>query len=141
MSNLTHYFFIVDDNFVRIHCGELLSPMDVGNKKTVTVHDDIILFIYETLKWIESYDYKDERVVSGLYYDGISYIHNDQLYLFSEIVDSWVGLFRNAPKSLLLNKNSAKYKASDVEAELVQLNKLISEANKIKQQLILHLGI
>ncbi|MDR1389927.1 MAG: hypothetical protein LBJ31_08115 [Treponema sp.] len=73
-------------------------------------------------------------------YDGRSYIHNDQLKLFSEIIGFWLTFLRIAPKKLLINADNEIYDKHIVEKELKELELLINEARE-NDLLIMHWGV
>ena len=85
---LVHNFFVIP------------SLQDVTNKinnqldlkcmskryKHISIHDDIIIFIFKTLKWFKSENNTKTKTTKGLFYYGISLIESDNLNTFLRIV-------------------------------------------------------
>lgn len=105
---LVHNFFVIP------------SLQDVTNKinnqldlkcmskryKHISIHDDIIIFIFKTLKWFKSENNTKTKTTKGLFYYGISLIESDNLNTFLRIVVLWKELFKLAPETDVIPESS-----------------------------------
>jgi hypothetical protein len=143
MTKLTHEFYNVSDEFIKTVSQKKVSRSDVRNySRPFEVHDDIILFIFGTLKWIEVHNYTNKKVQYGLYYHGISIIYPDQIKIFHNIILNWKSMFNYALEVISPYKNIEEIKMQREEI-IVELNKfgnfLISVIEK--KEYLIHIGI
>lgn len=137
---LVHNFFVIP------------SLQDVTNKinnqldlkcmskryKHISIHDDIIIFIFKTLKWFKSENNTKTKTTKGLFYYGISLIESDNLNTFLRIVVLWKELFKLAPETDVLPESS--YGKKEIISQIENLIRLLEYATK-NNKVILHFGI
>lgn len=156
---LKHKFFLIEQN----DCEEIICNMgdvsleDVNN--CVLIHDDIIQYINDTLRWIPSINPGNGYEKGfGLNSYGITLFDKEGAEVIFNIAKAWADLFSNGTPTLKLkgsyywtkNDNGdldGEYEIVDVNRnELVSdIRKLQSFAEKIIQNLdkyfIVHFGI
>ena len=137
---LVHNFFVIP------------SLQDVTNKinnqldlkcmskryKHISIHDDIIIFIFKTLKWFKSENNTKTKTTKGLFYYGISLIESDNLNTFLRIVVLWKELFKLAPETDVIPESS--YGKKEIISQIENLIRLLEYATK-NNKVILHFGI
>jgi len=127
-----------------------------ANKDVLEIHDDIILYIFDSLKWVPQAQtgYSNERKY-GLNYHGITEIDKDGAIVLCNILKAWSDLFKNTPPMLTLTGsyfcteggviNSGAYEVIEIDRDKViwQFHKLMYFAEKTISDnfQILHLGI
>jgi hypothetical protein len=141
LTKIMHEFIIVDDQFITKNTGHPVFLAEFNNKEDkIKIHDDIILFIWNTLKLLRCRDYKNKKEKFGLFYDGDSYIYNDQLELFSKIIILWLSFVDLASEKIIINKEDDEYDSVIVREDLVKLLQLVRKALQEKKS-ILHIGV
>lgn len=113
----------------------------------VNISDDLILYINDSLYWIESL-WNGNINKNGLNYYGFTIIENvEKLKL---IISSWIKLFEIAPENFIITNNNFlveenKYEKNlfNKQSILFQLNSLLNlcEMAIIQNKYILHNGI
>ena len=142
MIGIWHKFTSINEKEIKKHEGILYNNF-TKNFKTIKIHDDIIVFMLNTLNWIKTKNYKIKKLSYGLNYYGISIIYPDQLLVLENIIKGWINLFNNAPEIFhpdLYNKISINMKKDDVIKELKELIIFIKEAID-ENNCIIHFGI
>lgn len=128
-----------------MHCFKIL-----GEKDEIYIEDNIILYIFETLEWINTCN--DEGLLQtnkGINYHGITYFDVKGTIHLKEILLGWRNLFEKAPLFFKLRGSfcfdtNKREKISYLKQELLsQLNSLINLCETaIKQnKIICHGGI
>jgi hypothetical protein len=143
MTNLTHEFYRVPEEFISKFSHKEISRTDIKDCSTpLEIHDDIIRFIFRTLKWIKVRNYASKEDHDGLYYHGISIIYPDQIEIFHNIIAGWKCLFDHAPEIVYPNEHAKDItmKRGDVIEELNELTDFLIKIIKSKDCLI-HSGI
>jgi len=140
LTNIMHEFIMVDEPFVIKNTGRLVPLAELPAEDTIEVHDDVILFIWNTLKLMKCRNYKNEKENSGLYYDGRSYIHFEQLALFSKIILNWLSFVDLINDKFIINNQNDEYDKSIIKDDLEKLLRLAEKASREKKW-ILHIGV
>jgi len=141
LTNLMHQFCIVDEIFIMKYTGRLVFLADLPMENNINIHDDVILFIWNSLKILKCRNYKNEKEKYGLYYDGSSYIHFEQLELFYKIISIWLSFIDLIDKKfIIINERNDECEKAIIKDDLEKLSKLIKKAIDEKKS-ILHFGI
>lgn len=140
MTNIMHQFLIIDNQFLKENTGRLVPSDKLPSKPLLNIHDDVILFIWNTLKIMKCYNYKNEKEVAGLLYDSRTYIHNDQLKVFLKILEIWLSFIELAGEKIRINQYNEEYDTKIIKEELTSLYDLVQDA-LLTGRNILHLGI
>ena len=120
-------------------------------KEQVYIEDNLILYIVDTLKWIDTFsDLKTNRETKGLNYHGVTYFKGDNIKKFKKIIFYWKELFNIAEKKFELmgiyyspkRKKYLKnrYSKKEVIESLENLINLCDRAEK-ENKIIEHRGI
>ena len=120
-------------------------------KKQVHIEDNLILYIFDTLNWINTFSsLKTNRETKGLNYHGVTYFKGDSIRKLRKIIFYWRELFNIAEKKFKLMgiyystkrkkylKN--KYSKKEVIESLENLINLCDRAEK-ENKIIEHRGI
>jgi len=140
MTNIMHEFIIVDEQWVIKNTGRLVPLAELPTEDNIQVHDDVILFIWNTLKLVKCRNYKNEREIFGLSYDGRSYIHFEQLALFSKIILNWLSFVDLMNEKFIINNQNDEYDKIIIKDDLEKLLRLAEKASREKKW-ILHIGV
>jgi hypothetical protein len=135
-----HEFIIVDEQLVIKNTGRLVPLAELPTEDSIEVHDDVILFIWNTLKLVKCRNYKNEKEICGLSYDGRSYIHFEQLELFSKIILNWLSFVDLINDKFIINNQNDEYDKLVIKDDLEKLLKLAEKALQEKRW-ILHIGV
>jgi hypothetical protein len=135
-----HNFVIIDEQFIIKNKGHLIQAIEIPTEDNIKIHDDVILFIWNTLRLLKCNNYKNEKEKYGLYYDGDSYIHFEQLELFSKIISNWLSFVDLFDEKFIINDNNDECKKDIFKDDLKKLLKLIEKALQNKKA-ILHSGV
>ena len=72
-------------------------------KKQVHIEDNLILYIFDTLNWINTFSsLKTNRETKGLNYHGVTYFKGDSIRKLRKIIFYWKELFNVAEKNFEL---------------------------------------
>jgi hypothetical protein len=140
LTNIMHGFIIVDDQFITNNTGHPVFLADRDKEEKIQIHDDIILFVWNTLKLLRCRNYKNEKEIFGLFYDGESYIYNDQLELFSKIIMLWLSFADLAGEKIIINRKGDEYESALFRDDLKKLLGMIKKALREKKSM-LHIGV
>jgi hypothetical protein len=140
LTEITHKFVIVDEQFILKKTGQLILSDELPTEDNIKVHDDVVLFIWNTLKLIKCRNYKNEKEKYGLYYDGSSYIYFEQLELFFRIILNWLSFADLINEEFIINDKNDKYDKFIFRDDLEKLSKLIGKALQEKKG-VLHIGV
>jgi hypothetical protein len=134
-----HKFIIIDDQFILRNTGRLILSDELPTDDTIKIHDDVILFIWNTLNLMKCRNYKNEKEKYGLYYHGQSYIHFEQLELFQKIIINWLSFAEIINEKFIINDHD-EYEKIIFKNDLEKLQKLVEKGLKEKKA-ILHRGV
>ena len=120
-------------------------------KEQVYIEDNLILYIVDTLKWINTFSsLKTNKETKGLNYHGVTYFKGDSIRKLKKIIFYWKELFNIAEKKFELmgiyyspkRKKYLKnrYSKKEVIESLENLINLCDRAEK-ENKIIEHRGI
>ncbi len=98
MAGLYHEFFIVN----RLLHNENYYIPTIDRGETVSLEDDFILYIYDSVKWVKSYNPSKKEFCMGLCLYGVTQIYGDSLIKFKNIIRVYRDLFEYAPSRIVL---------------------------------------
>lgn len=123
---------------------------------SVVIHDDIIMYISDTLKWIPSKNPAINGIpgCKGINYHGVTLFDVDSATNLKRVITSWSDLFLNSPNKLELTGEFVTIEAEDYAGHYENLvfdrddvlkcfEKLISFSGKVAEGkcYIYHCGI
>ncbi|MGL4873768.1 MAG: hypothetical protein ACRC30_03840 [Clostridium sp.] len=131
------------------------------NLPCVQIEDDIIIYIYDTLKWIRN-DSEESTQKKGLAYHGLTLIQDDNAEKLKKIIKAWAILFSLGEEEFSLegayvfegmkvHEGEEYFTGGSYEKILVNKRKLIKDfkklieileiAEKDKEYCVFHMGI
>ena len=120
-------------------------------KEQVYIEDNLILYIVDTLKWINTFSsLKTNRETKGLNYHGVTYFKGDSIRKLRKIIFYWKELFNVAEKNFELmgiyySPKRKKYlKNRYIKKEVIEsLENLINLCDRAEKEnkIIEHSGI
>lgn len=148
---LIHYLTIIpekklDKNQMEVILDEFMDFKDAN--QTITLDDDLIQYIHNSLLWIESIDWK-LRKEPGLPYYAESIIDVENSAKLKEIFIAWKQLFENAPKKIkvldyyVADKPEDRIEYLDRDRFVTDLGnavELLGEAIE-KEEYVLYIGV
>jgi hypothetical protein len=154
---LTHEFYLVPST---IDVEQQQFWMGIKNRSeivdSVEIHDDIILYISDTLKWIPSKNpaIKGAPRGAGINYHGVTLFDDESAIVLGNVFNSWKQLFENSPEVIKLTgeyltivdqHDSGHYENLFLNRNeiLKQFDKIVSFANKLSNGsfYLIHCGI
>ena len=129
MAGLYHEFFIVN----RLLNNENYYILTKDRGETVSLEDDFILYIYDSLKWVKSYNPSKQEFCMGLCLYGVTQIYGESLSKFKNIIRTYRNLFEYAPSSIIL-KGSYSVQQSN-NADLGGYEVLVFDKDKLLKKL------
>lgn len=138
---LVHQFAIIDKESRRTFIEEWMEKVDVS--------DNLIIYMKDSLKWIETCCNDSFSNKSGLNYYGYTIIKDENIRKFQSIIECWISLFQEAPEEFILTGNylpdEEKYESNFYRKQevITELNALKVMCNKalLEGAYILHNGI
>ncbi len=114
---LVHHFSVTSK------CGDYYIGNDNFDK--IAIHDDIILYMIDTIKWVIGFNPSKKIFVNGLCYHGVTHFDSNLVKPFKNIIISWRDLFSNAPDDFYLTGNwiTIAGSANDGEYEKISVNR------------------
>lgn len=133
----------------------ILTKAGEVNLLSVSIDDDIIVYIHDSLQWISTFNPSTRTPHYGLNYCGITVIsQDDELLKLKRIIKAWADLFKNAKAEIELTgsyyTNSGNHKEGGYEKlkynKIDLLNKFsklieIIEMARIEKKSVIHFGI
>ncbi|WP_195970943.1 hypothetical protein [Clostridium thermobutyricum] len=145
---------------------KLISNYFNNNKDEISfvkIRDDLILYIFDTLKWLES-DFYELGVRKGISYHGITIIKDENAKKAKDIIEAWKNLFSNGDEVIKLTgeyifENELEYdefgkkyykygqykkiflKKDEVLKSLEGLEKFLKISSENKEYCVVHFGI
>ncbi|WKA53139.1 hypothetical protein [Planococcus shixiaomingii] len=138
---LKHDFYLVTEKIERNEIYMIKEKIRAIDQ--VIIHDDIILYILDSLEWIPSQNpaLNGSPIGQGIQYHGVTLFDGQSSESLKAIFTSWRGLFENASDTFELtgnfvygnNENDGEYERIRVDrAEVVeQFGKIISMAEQL----------
>lgn len=120
----------------------------LNTKETITVPDEIIQYIGDSLQWIST-NWNNSKKKNGISYYGFSVIEGAEIKKLGEIVGQWKRLFELGPENFYLTGNFQLGK-NQYEKSKINKRELVEILNSWQQlcdmafengDLILHEGI
>jgi hypothetical protein len=153
MSGLNHDFLLVSR---KEH--EYSEYLDfINDPNALQIHDDVLGYMADTLKWIPSYNPAKAERCSGLCWYGPTVIKSEGARIAARIFHAWAELFSYGPKRLQLTGAwgveegrpfaEGDYKKIRVDRDVIvrKLKRLAAFAEEVAasndELYILHLGI
>ena len=156
MAGLVHEFVLVSRD--KYNYGDYLKLLN--NPQAVFLHDNLLSYLSDTLKWIPSYIPRNKNKLvrfEGLAYYGVTIIKEDGAITTRKIFNLWADLFSNAPEKLKLTgdfgwiegegSNSGKYEIIKIQRDEIvkSLRQVADYAEEVENSggrlFILHLGL
>jgi hypothetical protein len=157
--SLTHEFILI--SLVEDLSENSYLMMNVGNwknDKVVVLHDDIITYIFDSLKWIPTINPSTQKLGYGLNHHGVTIINSqnghDGSVITRNIFNAWADLFVNSPDKLLLkgqfswiddDTSKGKYEKLEYNRDEIvkSLRTIVLFADQVSSNnlQILHMGI
>jgi hypothetical protein len=100
---------------------------------SVEIHDDIILYISDTLKWIPSKNpaLRGTPRGAGINYHGVTLFDEESAIILGNVFNSWKHLFENSPEVLKL---TGKYMTNVDLVDSGHYEKLFLNRNEVLKQ-------
>lgn len=97
---LTHEFVLIE----RKKIDEPSYYLFTEGMDQVEIHDDLILYIMDSLRWIPTSNaaIRSAPLDFGLYVHGVTLIQNEGARLLRDICLGWAALFSHAPEEIVL---------------------------------------
>ena len=125
--------------------------LEFQKKKSKYIEDNLILYIVDTLKWINTFSsLKTNKETKGLNYHGVTYFKGDSIRKLKKIIFYWKELFNIAEKKFELmgiyySPKRKKYlKNRYIKKEVIEsLENLINLCDRAEKEnkIIEHSGI
>lgn len=96
-KGLNHDFLLVDDDFRRDDF-ELI----MRTPGRIRLHDDLVTYIYDSLRWIPAVNVHQEKPCHGLCGHGQTAIRIEGAPVARQVFNSWADLFECGPETLEL---------------------------------------
>lgn len=96
--SLNHDFLLLD----RAVDGEWALTRFIHDPRAIYLHDDLLRYMLDTLKWIPTYNPSTKKACCGLNMWGVTLIEHDGAVIAERVFRSWASLFKNGPCMLEL---------------------------------------
>ena len=118
----------------------LIYSFKILDGEEIFIKNSLILYMLDTLKWINTLDKFRIKKNKGLYYHGSTYFEKNSIRKLKEIIFCWKNLFSEAAENfeikVLLNQNKKGYCTENYsKKEVVEsLEKLIDLCNSAEKE-------
>ena len=118
----------------------LVYSFKILDGEEIFIKNSLILYMLDTLKWINTLDKFRIKKNKGLYYHGSTYFEKNSIRKLKEIIFCWRDLFSEATENfeikVLLNQNKKGYCTENYsKKEVVEsLEKLIDLCNSAEKE-------
>ena len=118
----------------------LVYSFKILDGEEIFIKNSLILYMLDTLKWINTLDKFRIKKNKGLYYHGSTYFEKNSIKKLKEIIFCWKNLFSEAAENfeikVLLNQNKKGYCTENYsKKEVVEsLEKLIDLCNSAEKE-------
>ena len=144
MAGLNHDFLLLSTR----ECQYTDYMKWINNDRAILIHDDIMNYMYDTLKWITCY-YPARKMMKhkGLNFYGPTVIKKDGAVEAQKVFATWATLFSAGPKRIKLTGEGADHSGIRINRDEVVKNLRTlaryskSVANSDGSLFLLHLGI
>ena len=125
--SLTHEFAVIEKGS-NINCID--KSMDM-----VFVSDKVILYIKDSLDWIDTYWNGKTKRNKGLNYYGYTKIRGQDIEQLKNILDAWILLFDTAPEQFIL-KGDYLIEENEYERDLYSKSELLQQLQSLRDMCI-----
>jgi hypothetical protein len=98
---MIHEFFLIKEanDYQQYADPDYLNRHIRKQSSVVKIHDDLVLYMWDTLQWIPSLIPAENQTIHtyGLNYYGITIINKEGSGIFYHVMESWANLFSKAP--------------------------------------------
>lgn len=102
-----------------------------GEENKIHIEDNIILYIIETLSWINTYNDEElQHPNKGINYSGITYFDMNGIIQLKEILLGWRSLFEEAPVVFRL-KGFYSFTTNKIEKDLYLKRKVLPQFDSL----------
>ena len=118
----------------------LVYSFKILDGEEIFIKNSLILYMFDTLKWVNTLDKFRIKKNKGLYYHGSTYFEKNSIKKLKEIIFCWKNLFSEATENfeikVLLNQNKKGYCTENYsKKEVVEsLEKLIDLCNSAEKE-------
>ena len=118
----------------------LVYSFKILDGEEIFIKNSLILYMFDTLKWVNTLDKFRIKKNKGLYYHGSTYFEKNSIRKLKEIIFCWKNLFSEAAENfeikVLLNQNKKGYCTENYsKKEVVEsLEKLIDLCNSAEKE-------
>lgn len=118
----------------------LVYNFEILDEEKVLIRSGIITYMFDSFKWIKTFDKLRIRKNKGLFYRGSTYFEKESIGKLKQIIFSWKELFNEASKNFeltgLFNEKLDDYDRENYNKEEVieSLEKLINLCEKAEKE-------
>ena len=118
----------------------LVYSFKILDGEEIFIKNSLILYMFDTLKWVMNTLDKFRKKNKGLYYHGSTYFEKNSIRKLKEIIFCWKNLFSEATENfeieVLLNQNKEEYYIENHNKKEVvgSLEKLIDLCNSAEKE-------
>jgi len=118
----------------------LVYSFKILDGEEIFIKNSLILYMFDTLKWVNTLDKFRIKKNKGLYYHGSTYFEKNSIRKLKEIIFCWKNLFSEATENfeieVLLEQNKEEYYIENHnKKEVVEsLEKLIDLCNRAEKE-------
>ena len=91
----------------------LVYNFEISNGEKVFINNGVISYMFDSFKWIKTFNKLRTRRNKGLFYHGSTYIEKENITKLKKIAFSWKELFNEASEEFVLtgffNENLDEY--------------------------------
>ena len=118
----------------------LVYNFEISNGEKVFINNGVISYMFDSFKWIKTFNKLRIRRNKGLFYHGSTYIEKENISKLKKIVSSWKELFNEASEEFILtgffNEKLDEYERANYnKIEVIEsLEKLIILCEKAEKE-------
>ena len=118
----------------------LVYNFEISNGEKVFINNGVISYMFDSFKWIKTFNKLRTRRNKGLFYHGSTYIEKENITKLKKIVSSWKELFNEASEEFILtgffNEKLDEYERANYnKIEVIEsLEKLIILCEKAEKE-------
>ena len=117
----------------------LVYNFEISNGEKVFINNGVISYMFDSFKWIKTFNRLRMKRNKGLFYRGSTYIEKENIDKMKEVVFAWKELFNEASEEFILlgffNKKLDDYERWKCNKKQVieNLKKLIILCDKVRK--------
>lgn len=118
----------------------LVYSFKILDGEVIFIKNSLIIYMFDTLKWVNTLDKFRIKKNKGLYYHGSTYFEKNSIRKLKEIIFCWKDLFSEATENfeikVLFNQNKKGYYIENYnKKEIIEsLEKLIDLCNSAEKE-------